>query len=228
MPQISGVSDSEESAAYSDFEVQHATAQLGITDDDTVGDAEVVYSLEPLGGDLDNDEVAQLVAMRRTAFGKIKVDGSFQTATGQMSFEGGTAINTPNRDQFIQNRTGDNEGQIDVIDQEGDAFELNSTEFEEPEQLDYFSNALAAPFNEATDGSGGSNPVGFFEERFVDFAELFGEGPYLDRTDQMNIFMEMDKSNVTYGGRLQTQLTLYWDVFRLDDTRSTLAPPRAD
>lgn len=220
----------DDRTAYSDFEVQHVSVNV----DNTGGpdeQVEAVYEIEPVSGDLDNDEIAELVMIHRDY--SMRADESAsdnQAFVGFSQGEMGLALNTPNRDQFLLNKTGNNEGQITVVDTENeDSLNADGSELDEPEQLDYAAFALTPGFiDDTNEDAGGPGTGSKDEQRTVNFRDNFGHGPFVDRTDDVNIFVEVAKQDVTPTVRANVSVTLIWDVTRIENTRGTLAPPTDD
>lgn len=229
MPHVAGHMDVEESTSYSDFEVQHAVVNLD-NDGSANSEAETVWEAEPVSGDLDNDEVAELVKIYRTFFARVSQRDEQQTQTGFLAVEYGIALNTPNRDQFLVNKSGDNEGRISVVDEEGGAAiaDQAASELDEPEQLDYHIDAACPTLNDTSGNVGGGGDIAIRNERTINLRDSYGTGPFVDRTDAVNLFMEVTKNNILAPCRGQIHMTLVWDVARIQDSRAKLAPPRAD
>lgn len=206
-------SDEMDGLSYSDHEHQQVTFIIE-NDDSANGEVEDVQKVEVNGPrGLDADELAELVYLRRQVS---VIDNSGSTADdGTAEVEYGLEINTGNRDEFLPNLSGD--GEENPVDEGGNTSLLYVDD--DPGRLDYISTSMAFG------GGKTSGPANL--DRSVHYPGIYGSGPYLDPTDELGIFAEIDSNSVEQTGvfRLKVTLQMVWRIEEIPEGRSRYARP---
>jgi hypothetical protein len=178
--------------------------------DDSDGADERQY--EPLGGDLMNNELAELVGFERS-FGVdiVEVD----TEQSQQNFYGGKAelsINTDGDERL----TSDNRNPA-FFSEDG------------PEFLDVAAPGVSVgPFVNSAAGAGGGGGGGFTSDKVVNYQEMTGGGPFLDKADNLSIRVEAEADNCLHHIQAVVYYKLYWRVYEMENSRPTFGSPGDD
>lgn len=228
---MSGDND-DEMVTYSDFEHQHVEFRANLDNPDNSASYAVTQSVRPLEdrGALDNDEVAELVAIR--VYPAIGIDdpgavAGSDTAPGKLEFRGVLGANLDGADQLdAPTGTGDVE---DIVTNEGNEGDLNAevTNKTRSGVFYHWDTQLQTPFEDATSGAGGTGGVtGDTAAEFINLRELFGRGPILDQSDDMTARLRIIHDNVSFSTENALRVTMYWDVASVSSARREFGLPR--
>lgn len=197
---------------YNDLQYQYVGQKRSYTSTN-VNEAEN-YEYEPIQDrELDHNELAELVYMRRHLFIEMQVSGDAidQTETGAVAANLTFEINSGT-------------GEWLNSDQRDNAFSEENNR-----NLDLAEIQTQAPFNELeTGGAGGGSSGTANDTREVMFAGpqgLFEHGPVLDANDTLNFRIETHKYNTTYNVRTKVYYVLGWRVHEIEDARPEFGIP---
>ena len=217
---------------YADHEVQIVSGRVTVDTDFFDGTtADYIHSTEPVSKrGLDSNELAELKAMYRTCSIRIgALDDNLQTELGDATAEVALGVNMgpdelPTRTTIVGTDVTDSSATTVINDQNGGSFSVAN--FEEPGILDVTRATGAAGYEAATSGAGAGSQATTATERDFDFSVL-GSGPYLDRTDDLDLAMELETVNLSDGVVCQVEVTyiLYWDVHEAQGGRGAFARP---
>lgn len=212
---------------YADHEVQ-VLKMRGDPDIGADNSIDILHQTTPVSPrGIDSDELAELVAMRRwfnvKSFGE---QDATQTEPGSVTVEADLGANLS--PQELATRTTD--GGTDVVAEsqvinDQDTGSLIFGNYNEPGLFDSFSADATAGFNEIGDGTGGPGSGSRNEERFINFADEFGSGPYMDRTDDLSVHVEVSSLNAANDVEAEVYYTLYWNVQEMPEGRASFARP---
>lgn len=216
-------SDGPTGLSYADHDVQVIGFKI-TNDDQRFASLESNQQYDPVRkGGIDNNEVAELVGFYRyvnlTTQGEVAND---ETAVGSAKAEHAMGINLSSEVEnptagFTVSPTAEREDLGN--DDSSDVTVFND---DEPGVLDWASITS----NPGVTGPGiGSPGVDGFEYRDVDLRARFGEGPYVDATDEISIDGEVDKFEVSSQCDLEVTYGLYWNVSTVEGRRRPLARP---
>lgn len=226
------------STEYADHEVQVITNQMsgnGSGANDSSETATLLDQLEPVSNrGLDSDELAELVAMYRVHF--LDTDGvvrNNQTEAGQVDSESAIGINL-SEDEFPTQANANNATSAErrLIENQNDLVgNPRGANYSEPGALDFTRAQTTTGFYELIEGPDTSGPQGsagaggVTKERFIDFRTIFGSGPYVDRTDDVSVFAELQATNVVGEPTVESGYILYWNVEEMPEGRASFARP---
>jgi len=164
--------------------------------------------------ELDHNQLAELVYMRRHMFTQVEVTGDIidQTETGNAETVVTFEVNSGEQEWLNSDQRG-----AEYVEENNRNFDLNHM-------------AVQVPFNEAGDsgGGGGGGPPTSTAEREVMFAGpngLFHRGPVLDANDTLNFRYEIDLNNCVYDVRLKTYYVLGWRLHEVENARPEFGIP---
>jgi len=211
---------------YADHEVQIVGMRFNVpTDSGPNAIGKGVDQKEPVSQrGLDSDELAELVAMYRSANLVIdSEDEGSQTFVGSAEVESNLGINLSGpsefpTDLFTNSSTSEN------LPDDGDASAFTFNE-NDPGVLDYHAMHAEPGFISGTEGAGGPGQETGPSERFINFRDNFGSGPYLDRTDDLTVASEIETIEVTGNVKYEVIYTLYWNVEEMPEGRASFARP---
>ncbi len=216
---------------YADHEVQILSCRLdarGFDQNNTVENVENLRLFEPVyAGGLDSDELAELVAMYRV----VQVEGdrpegllNDQDQAPAIRAESDIGINL-NSDSEIPSQIATNAPTAveDPADEDDVDSVVQSASINEPGALDTTAVSASPAFRSAT-GSGTGNTA-MTTERFINFDEKFGSGPYVDRTDDISVFQEVNTIDNGSNVELNSIYYLYWSVEEMPEGRASFARP---
>lgn len=189
---------------YADHEVQYIGTNVSTTDGTSV-DEEV--NIEPVSQrGIDSDELAELVAMYRTA----SIQPASSAAAGENTeAETGLGLNLSGASESPN----DASSQATILDTNESGASLRVGEIDDPGVLD---QVVAQVFG----GTGATSTT----ERFVNFREVFGSGPFVDKTDDLTIYGELQPDG-TNQVKMETNYLLYWNVEEMPDGRASFSRP---
>lgn len=201
-----------EGMEYSDYEVQTVARRLGGVAAGSDDDKDKIYNVEPVypNSGIDSDELAELVGLFRTA----TVDNF---GGGQVSAEYDLGLNLSPQElpgrvlRAFNGRDVSDEG-IVIRNQDSDNINEAGLEGNDAGILD--TNTLVAGVNNSSTS-----------ERMVNFRSMFGTGPFVDKTDDISIHMELEEKDNTAGNSFQVVTYLYWDVTEQPGGRASFARP---
>lgn len=218
MPHIS--ESMEESDSYSDMEVQHITATAQSTD---VGGIEFDYLVDPLDGDLDANEVAELVYYQRRVSMNVNQDGSELGDASSARGEFGFGINLPNIDSHLLNRTNDGDT---LQPNDGGSGQMPVNTVDDAGILDAVTVSVAHSFEDTSQGTGAGAEYSEPAEREIQFGQIFGHGPYVDRTDELSLGAEINNYGIENGRvDLHMDVQLAFATYEVEGGRAEFAPP---
>lgn len=228
---IGGSSHGSEFDSYSDLDTQLTHAAVQITaggNNNQKAEKAFSYDLVTEENNLENDEIAELVATR---FQVVLQDRSFGAAFGDDVADNpgfyvtdyGFGINVDLDD--LSNKSGVEQVPVDDPDVgQGVArgFRNNKSE---PGLLYDARQLCQTTFGNATDGLGGPSGSMVIDSGFYHWRDMFGQGPYADANDEFNQVMELKRSNTTGDCKLEWSIQNYWNVSTVEGARPTFAPP---
>ena len=191
---------------YADHEVQALNFQ--VSTDGTVAAFEQQFETSPVSErGIDSDELAELVAMYR--YVSLQTQGpQDQTSQDTLSGEVNLGINTTGEEEALTD-LGAN-ATIEEVEQNGATARLGG--LDDPGVLDGASiNGFVATH------------VGQ-SERFLDFQDTFGSGPYVDKTDDLVVQGEI-ATDGTDRVKIEVVYLLYWSVEQMPEGRASFARP---
>jgi len=220
------------SIEYADHEVQVLSGRLTVegTSSNSAPSGDYIHNTEAVSDrGIDSDELAELVAMYRTVSITVTDEqSSGQAEPANVAAETTLGINLgpdelPTRTAEVGTDVTNDPATIVVNDQGEGTFAVAN--FEEPGVLDV-SRIQAKPGFEGA-GGGGSGSYSTTAERSAHFQQDFGSGPYLDRTDDLSLSVEINPENIADGLDAQVEITyiLYWNVEQMPEGRASFARP---
>jgi len=193
---------------YSDHEVQ----AIGINaQSEESGNTVATFDIEPVSQrGIDSDELAELVGFYRYAS---LVPQGTSTNSGN-AFNGDLSFGINTIDESEQFADASTRAEIENVPRDdGGAGEIRIGEIDDPGVLDGTSVNLR-------NGTSGIPTT----ERTVNFHEMLGTGPFVDRTDELAFTVELGAAdNDTV--RLEAGYILYWNVHEMEGGRSAFARP---
>lgn len=204
MPHIAGHDPGD--VEYADHEVQALGANVTIN---ATGNTFEKVDLEPVSErGIDSDEVAELVAMYRTAT-LTPQGGQDQTSGDSINAEFSFGINTNADSELLA----DASSQATIETSVGSDGELRVGEISDPGVID-------------TVGLSGStgNSYGSTVERFVNFQETLGTGPFVDKTDDLVLAGEIAQT-ASDNVKGEYSVIMYWNVHEMPEGRASFSRP---
>lgn len=212
---------------YADYHVQNIGFKLVMTGDES---ADYIHNTEAVSDrGIDSDELAELVAMYRSVNVKVfaEQEGG-QAEPGSIRAEGAMGINLgpdelPTRTSAGGEDVTNDPATVPINDQTGGKLFL--TNYEEPGVLDVHRTTSKLGFEGAGGGGGGNVPG--LSERFINFRDNFGTGPFLDRTDDLSLQLEITEKNAAPEVDMEVEVSyfLYWDIHEQPEGRASFARP---
>lgn len=196
---------------YADLDFQHihvgAASPAGTTDD-----AADERFYEVLGGDLQPDQLAELVGFER-GIGIDMVDhDTSQSQHGTMGVQAELGINTDGS----QRLTSDNRDPS-WFTEDG------------PEYIDVTpQSTMWVGYNDASAGISGAGGGFNINEKQVWYRDHMDHGPFLDAADDLSIRVEVDAENCLHQLEGQVFYKLYWAVHRQENARPSFGSPSDD
>jgi len=213
---------------YADHEFQVITNQLQIGA--TAGEdneAEILDLLDPVSSrGIDNDELAELVTMYRT-FDMVDLTAdATQTEIGHVEAEAGIGINLGQNEHPTQAAgTGPTNEERNLVVDSPNVTQNQGSNYSEPGALDATSGYIDVGFNEVADGTGGPGSGGVVNERFIDFRDVYGSGPYVDATDDISVNLELECFNYNGTATVESTYILAWNISEMPEGRASFARP---
>lgn len=194
----------DEDVQYADHEFQ-TIRMIAVSASGSSGSTAADREYEPLGGDLQNDELAELVSIRGTLQAEVNEDpaeGS-QSEAGTYGAQAELGINLdgeerPTSDQRDVNFTDDTPASLAILQ----------------------TGTGTAPFVDTSTGAGGGG--GSPNQNVVlNLRDHFGTGPFMDKADGITVRTEVESKN----NILNTQGEAYWQlgyrVYEIESQRPT-------
>lgn len=217
---------------YSDFRYQQINAQLQLEQaSDTNPRAQARTDIDVLEGrgGLDQNEVAELVAIAdAAAYVEIEDETDDQDVATSVECRGVLGANLPASDNAFpaspQNTKvigelfglrGRTEDQVDV--------EVR-TEVDDRKFMLY-STSGGLPFDDQTNGPGGSATHDQWGPYTKNFRDMVGRGPVLDSNDDVSIAQAMNVGDTIITVSHNLRATLIWDVAETDDAGRAFSVP---
>lgn len=218
------------SMEYADHEVQLVGARAFIPSENANVALEKNTIKQPLSGrGLDSDELAELVAYRiYVLLESDQIDGTTQTQTGAINGEASVGINLTKDEHvaqaFVNAPTSESESvEFDAGDGTGTVQSFN---YDEPGQLYAAENSVSPDISDPTGGAGGAGQMAALSDSgLVNMRDNFGSGPYVDKTDDITIFTELDHDNVVTASSIKVVCRFYWNVEQLPEGRASFSRP---
>jgi len=218
------------STEYADHEVQIITGQTDFTGSGGTEQVEVLDQLEPLSNrGLDSDELAELVYMRRHSAAYIdKVTEENQTSPGELYCEHSLGINLsgpeipPNAN--ANNPTSEQRTTVEGSPSNVTPTNVRGANYSEPGVIDFGTVIATSGYDEAAGGAG-AGASAMAKTRELNFRQAFGSGPYVDRTDDITVFAEMNSEQNVADVSLEMTYALYWNVEEMPEGRASFARP---
>lgn len=211
---------------YADHEVQvigaNPTANGGSPESVQVEVPQELYDPVSERG-IDSDELAELVAMYRSAHLYVPQDeNTGQSREGAGLAEFNLGINLSGKSELPTDGFTNAPTSSEETIENGNLRRFNTNE---PGALDHSTISVTPGFTGDTGASSSSGSAGVNVERFINFREEFGSGPYVDRTDDLTIGAEIQKFDMVSGLDLEVRYTLYWNVEEMPEGRASFARP---
>jgi len=209
---------------YADHEVQTIGWQVANQEEDDR--VEFTKQFEPVyQNGLDSDELGELVAMRRF----VNVTSADETSTSQSEVgdavaEVNAGINLTGKgenptDAFTNAATADVTDLGDAAGSEGRTYIID-----DPGVLDAFRLSAVPGFVDTSAGAAGDGS-NVHAERFINFHEVTGTGPFVDKTDDFVISGEVDNRNAVNNTTVEVYYTLYWAIEEMPEGRASFSRP---
>lgn len=220
--------DRAPSTEYADHDVQVVTNQVTI-DCQAAGndEAELLDQLNPVSNrGIDTDEVAELVAMRRHVSAAYNAEAGVQTELNSVEVEADLGINL-GQSEVPANANQESPTTSDrrLIKEPDNLVAARGANYDEPGALDSTKVIAGGSFNELADGTGGASDPGKVQESMINFRHQFGSGPYIDQTDDLTVFLEVEGFNTNGLAIGESTYELYWDVHEMPEGRASFASP---
>lgn len=215
---------------YSSFEYQQISTQLFLEAQDfseTNPGSFVNHTIEPLSdiGGLANNEVAEIVAIETYAGLEFEDESADQNVGSSAELRGVSGINLPNAPGVVVGPGGQTvEGQAEVYQGDEDLAKPLNRSISEDRVLQIFRSHGGLPFDDQTNGPGGSGSIDSFHNT-KNFRQLTGRGPVLDQNDDFNVNMTVNASDtlIEVGGTVRTHII--WDVAETSDAGRAFSVP---
>lgn len=200
--------------SYNEYEVSGFFADPQVNADSDGGEDAIKYefkfdNIAPRG--LDRGEVAEIVYMDAFVQFTVRDDGSDpngELANGAMDYQ--ACINEP------AEISGGVETDTEVVSGSPSIPSTAAGQGSAPETL-YEGNLVAtAGFEAGADGVGGPGSGDAHQRYAVDFRELFGQGPIVDRFDDFRIISTVDGNNLVGKSKGEHRVRLYLNVMESD------------
>lgn len=207
--------DGEQTLNYNDLHYQYVGFRRNDTTDNPDNSRAFETETEPIDErELDHNQLAELVYLRRVMYTDIQITGDTidQTETGGAETACTFEVNS-------------GEGEWLNSDQRAPVFvEENNRNFDVEHQ------AVQVPFNELGDqggGGAGGPPTGSSsrETMFAGPTGQFSRGPVLDANDTLNFRYEIQRYNCVYNVRLKVFYVLGWRVHEVENARPEFGIP---
>lgn len=228
MPHMSGdMAGGGMADEYADYEVQVAQLEVQVDGEadggPTTGDIDLIEQTEPVSDrGIDSDELAELVAFRTMLDTRIFSDNvEDQNQLGSVEYEADVGINLQNAELPSQSANNNTTAELQTFGN-GEATLIN---YSEPGVLDTFRYVEQAGFDDTTNGSGGPGATSAVTPRHINYRDLLGTGPFVDRTDDLTLSVEVSKSNVLSAAQGKLTFIGYWDVHEMPEGRASFARP---
>jgi len=222
---------------YSSFEYQTMASFLQLdgspqTGGDSSGAASAVQSFEVLGGvgGLDNNEVAELVALEVQAVMEHEDGAADQNVATSTEFRGNVGINLPESEgAFVDpnsDRTAVGTGSIVRVDDiEEGSVTLKGVTDTDDRRLQHFKVVGGPPFDDETNGVGGNNfSTDFYALK--NYRQLTGRGPILDSNDEVSIALNVAMEDAILGVNGSVKVHCIWDIAETDDAGRAFGLPK--
>lgn len=213
---------------YSDFEVQHIRHSLERTVFGSVvpnGEFALERSFEPTTNGLDRNELAEIVGMRRQAAAFVYDEGS--NAPGVGKFFGGLGINVSGQEWLWA-------GQEESSVPSGDLASGSAAEPQERYDTDGNGDLDFTERFKDTDERGlldsfvtngaEKSTGGIVSDYFVNFRELFGQGPFIDANDDIDTYMFIEADDLGDSFEAYQVYQLYYKIHEAEDSRPIFGP----
>lgn len=205
--------------SYSDHDVQHISHELAFLDSADAGPTltfEDVREFEITERGLEPDELAELRAMRVAL--SIGTDDSpiAQDEIGAVSAVFESGYNLSGTEFLSRGRDTD---LIDTDDSGTDDFQAIFRDTDEVGQLTFDQMDLYLGYSDTSDGTGGA-PGGPERSYMIDFATMFGSGPFVDSVDDFKSSIRMNVSNVVADCKVKAAYSLYYRVMESESGRT--------
>jgi hypothetical protein len=193
---------------YADLNFQHihvgAVSPLG-----TVGDGADERFYEVLGGDLQPDQLAELVGFERSLGIDVIEHDTSQAQHGTMGAQCELGVNT------------DSEQRLSSDQRDPSWFTEDG-----PEYLDVSAQSTAwVAYNDSAVGISGAGGGFNIAEKQVWYRDHMDHGPFLDAADDLSIRVEADAQNCLHHIEAQVFYKLYWAVHRVENARPSFGSP---
>lgn len=202
---VGGRSVNEEDVQYADHEFQTIRMQAFEVSGDAADQASTrLY--EPLGGNLQNDELAELVSIRGTLQCEVNEDPAEgnQSEAGTYGGQAEIGINT----------TGDERATSDMRDP-------NFGDEDSPAILYILQTGTGtSPFVDTSAGAGGGGGSPQQNGDF-NFRDHFGTGPFLDKADEISVRTEVESKNTVLDVVAEAYWILGYRVYEIESQRPT-------
>lgn len=212
---------------YSDFQYQTAQFALGGTPQGPDNNVSVsgVTSIPPLAGvgGLDNNEVAELVAIEVIAYLEIEDEFNDQTTHTQVQGRGVVGANlSTTQDAFVQ---AGNKYEGDTFDVSGDLGGPNADALTmtDDRKFQIFVMSADAGADDGTSGGAGGSTDNFHATK--NFRELVGRGPVLDSSDDVTCAIDVNTGDLVNLFTGLVHVHMIWDVAETDDAGRAFSVP---
>jgi hypothetical protein len=195
---------------YADFEFQHIRGGNVSPSGDT-GDNSSDRSYEVLGGDLQHDEVAMLANIRAVLVTEVTESpaADSQDEAGAYGGKAELGINIDGSERFTS-----------------DQRDLNFGDEDNPGILSVLATGSSStPFVDTSAGAGGGGGAPH-DRQEINFMELYGSGPFLDKADDLTVRVESNAQNSVVEITSTVWWTLGFLVYEMENVRPTFGAPR--
>lgn len=218
---------------YSDFEYQTIHAEVVAQEaDDSTGSGNIrirsLFTSEPLDdvGGLDNNEVAELVAMEVEADITSLDEDADQDVGSSGRLQGVVGVNLPNNSSALPSvRGSQTEGEVISSNNISESnINTNGLGGSDDRWLQVFNADAAFPFDDQTNGpGGGASHANFYAQK--NYRQLVGRGPVLDSNDDITIASEFTAGDIIINVTGTVRVHLIWDVAETSDAGRRFSVP---
>jgi len=221
-----------EETDYSDYEFQQVQASINFVDTSNTNNPSTSanFEYEPLGaiGGLDNNEVAELVAVMTEYYIEHENENNVQGLASSAEMRGVLGANLPASkavEPSGQNsRTIDGE-QYDLVSGQESDYEYSGRDMSDDRIFLLFAHTNQTPFSDAATGTGGGGDSGAMTKDLF-FRDVYNRGPVLDSSDNVSVNMTFNADDTEIPISAQFRAHMVWDVAEVSDAGRAFSVPR--
>lgn len=214
---------------YSDFEYQQIVTRNQLDPTGSNPDATVQYEIEPLSGigGLDNNEVAELVALEVITGLEVDDEIADQDVGTYAEHRGVVGANLPATRSILPGtiRSNDVDGTVVTSSATASSSTRIAGSQSEDRIFQMFRGSLSLPFDDQTNGPGGAGSENSFHS-VKSFRDISGRGPVLDASDDMTVLDRVIVGDTVLPVESNVRLNCVWDVAETSDAGRAFSLPK--